>query len=292
MVDHPDSGPAIEYSVVIPCLNGEATIERQLLALVGQETSLAFEVIVADNGSTDSTAEIVNRVSSQHSRVRLVDASERRGINHARNRGVQESKGEFLLFCDADDEVEPAWLTEMDQAVKSGAHAVGGTLDRRLPGGERVSLERRLYFMFWDIPWPAGANCGISRRVYEEIGPFDENLMGGADETDFFWRAHFAGYETVLVEKAIVRYFLRDNLRQVFRQAVNYGKSHVRLYAKYKSSGMPRSNPLRSVAVILHSALSLVMARKDSLARRKAVERLGAHVGRVRGSLRERVMFL
>lgn len=292
MVDHRVDKPEIEYSVIIPCLNGAETIERQLLALVSQDASSTFEVLVADNGSTDSTAKIVTRVASAHPRVRLVDASERKGINHARNRGVQESIGRFLLFCDADDEVERTWLSEMNNVVKSGALAVGGSLDRRLPSGERVSFERRLYFMFWDIPWPAGANCGIARRVFDEIGPFDEELMGGADETDFFWRAHFAGYETVLVEKAVVKYFLRDNLRQVFRQAVNYGKSHARLYAKYKSSGMPRSNPLRSIAVIFHSALSLLTSKKDSLARRKAVERLGAHVGRVRGSLRERVMFL
>ncbi|QNE15587.1 glycosyltransferase family 2 protein [Pseudarthrobacter sp. NBSH8] len=287
----PDAG-GIDFSIVIPCLNGETTLRRQLSALVSQSFHGRYEVLVADNGSTDSTVSIIEDFERRYPWVRRVDAGGRKGINHARNRGIDESGGNFILFCDSDDEVDRDWLQEMASSVSNGSVAVGGTLDRRLPGGERLSIERRLYTMFWDIPWPAGANCGFSRSVFEAVGKFDEELMGGADETDYFWRIHFAGYSTDLVEGAIVKYFVRAQLKQVFRQAFNYGASHVRLYAKYRTLGMPRSNPLRSLAVIGHSCVVLLSARKRSPERRKAVERLGAHLGRIRGSIQERVIYL
>lgn len=293
-VDPLDSfnGTSYDFSVVIPCLNGEATLERQLLALTRQSYKGTYEILVADNGSSDSTPRILERFSKTCSILRVVDASGSRGINHARNRGVEEAKGDFIVFCDADDEVDPEWLSEISNAVRRGAVAVGGSLDRRLPTGERVSLEQRLYTMFWDIPWPAGANCGFSRSVYDAVGPFDEDLMGGSDETDYFWRIHFAGFPLELVETAVVRYYLRDDLGQVYRQARNYGASHVKLYAKYRKRGMPRSKAWRSLGVLLYSCVGSIVGPKNSLSRRKAVERLGAKVGRIRGSLREGVLYL
>ncbi len=280
------------FSVVIPCLNGEATLERQLKALARQSYSGSYEVLVADNGSTDATPKVVEMFTKRYPTFRIVDAGGKKGINHARNRGVEEARGDFIVFCDSDDEVDSDWLSEISKAVAKGSVAIGGTLDRRLPTGERLSLDRRLYTMFWDIPWPAGANCGFSRSVYEAVGPFDENLMGGGDETDYFWRIHFAGFSLELVETAVVRYYLRDDLRQVYRQSRNYGASHVKLYAKYRSRGMPRSKAWRSVGILLFSCAGAALFPKKSPHRRRAVERVGAHLGRMRGSIRERVLYL
>lgn len=111
-----DSGAAqheVKLSVIIPCLNAERTIGEQLAALAAQRWSERWEVIVADNGSTDGTLEVVRRFAGRLPELRVVDASQRRGSGYARNRGAAVARGEWLAFCDADDVVAPGWVAAM-----------------------------------------------------------------------------------------------------------------------------------------------------------------------------------
>src|SRR5689334_1914994 len=80
--------PPRKLSVVIPCLNAAATLGVQLEALIGQSWPGGWEVIVADNGSTDGSREIVESYRGRLPDLKLVDASDRRGQAHARNLGA------------------------------------------------------------------------------------------------------------------------------------------------------------------------------------------------------------
>lgn len=79
-------------SVIIPCLNAAATIDQQLEALT-QQTTTPWEVIISDTGSTDGTLDIIRRYSDRLPRLKIVDASGRRGAGHARNEGVKAATG-------------------------------------------------------------------------------------------------------------------------------------------------------------------------------------------------------
>lgn len=103
----------VDVSVVIPALNEADGIARQLRALDAQVFDSSWEVVVADNGSTDDTRSVVESFQSKHFLLRWIDASGRRGINHARNEGVAKSVGNRILLCDGDDEVEPGWLSAL-----------------------------------------------------------------------------------------------------------------------------------------------------------------------------------
>ena len=111
--------PTVDLSVVIAAFDASATITAQLEALVRQEWSRSWEVIVADNGSTDGTAAIVSGFASEHPRVRLVDASTRRGPATARNVGVAHARGQLVAFCDADDVVGDSWVRAMGDGLRS-----------------------------------------------------------------------------------------------------------------------------------------------------------------------------
>ena len=78
-------------SVIIATCNGAPYIGRQLHSILNQVCASEWEVIVADNGSTDMTRDIVLAYSQREPRLRLVDASQRRGQAHARNVGVDHS---------------------------------------------------------------------------------------------------------------------------------------------------------------------------------------------------------
>ncbi|MGK9148837.1 glycosyltransferase [Plantibacter flavus] len=280
------------YSIVIPCRNGEQTLSAQLDALLAQACAAPFEIVVADNGSTDGTRALVERYHAEHPAVRRVDASGRAGINHARNCGVRAATGSRILLCDADDVVQPGWLAAHHAAFESGAACVGGSVDRVLPDGTLVSSQRELYFVGHDIPSPIGANCGFTREVFVRVDGFDEGFVGGGDETDFFWRAHRAGYPTVLVADALIVYALRPEIRQAARQFVAYGRGLVRLYRAHGEHGMPRSSTLRAVLALFACLGIIATSTPRSLRRRYAVERLAGRYGRLRESIRTRTLYL
>lgn len=89
-----------KVSVIIPTYNREKTILRALQSVLDQ-TYTNIEVLVIDDGSTDSTAEIVNSISDE--RVRYIVLAENGGPSNARNVGVQMASGEWIAFQDSDD---------------------------------------------------------------------------------------------------------------------------------------------------------------------------------------------
>ena len=104
-------------SVVIPCYNGAAFLAETLGSIAGQ-TYPPLEVIVIDDGSMDDSAAIAGRFGPL---VRVVRQANQ-GESVARNRGIDEAKGDWIALLDADDVWEPAKL-ERQMAVALGSHA-------------------------------------------------------------------------------------------------------------------------------------------------------------------------
>jgi len=119
----------VRLSVVIPCYNAEHTIGDQLEALARQTSPESWEIIVANNRSTDGSVAVINRFRKHMHNLRLVEASEKQGAGYAMNVGVRAARGELLAFCDADDVVGEGWITAMQSALAvhkfvSGPHEV------------------------------------------------------------------------------------------------------------------------------------------------------------------------
>lgn len=98
-------------SVIIPLYN-KAPYVAKTLESVKNQTFTDYECIIVNDGSTDNSAEIVERLTINDERFRLLD-QENAGVSAARNRGIAESKGELLCFLDADDWWAPTFLEEM-----------------------------------------------------------------------------------------------------------------------------------------------------------------------------------
>ncbi|MFG2533005.1 glycosyltransferase [Streptomyces sp. NPDC048516] len=291
----PPSLPLV--SVVIPARNAAATLGRQLDALTGQDYAGPWEVIVIDDGSHDHTGEVAMAYRHRLPRLHLVRVREAGGVNHARNMGCRHSRGEVLVFCDADDVVAPGWLTAMERALRR-APAVGGALER-ISLNDRVALAARppkptasLADTFGFLPYPLGANCGARREVWELLGGFDERYLYGGDDVEFFWRAQLSGRELAFVPDAVVHYQLRSTVSQMVRQAFRYGSSHPMLFRAFAAQGMPRTSlwdPVREVGWLLGHGLHLV-GRTD---RRAAwLARAALRAGRLVGSVRHRARYL
>ncbi|MDZ8171044.1 glycosyltransferase family 2 protein [Microbacterium xanthum] len=112
-------------SVVIPTHDVGAWIAETLTSVLAQDIA-DMEVIVVDDASTDDTAEIVSRFAASDDRVRLVHAA-LRGGGSARNRGVQEAAGRYLVFCDGDDLVpQGAYRSMVGSLEDSGSDIAFG----------------------------------------------------------------------------------------------------------------------------------------------------------------------
>lgn len=108
---------APKISVIVPVYNGEKTIERCINSILLQSFP-GFELIVVDDGSVDNTLSVIEQCAVSDSRVRVIHEANS-GVSHARNEGMKEANGEFFCFCDADDVVEPVWLSDLyENAIK------------------------------------------------------------------------------------------------------------------------------------------------------------------------------
>ena len=94
----------IQFSVIIPCYNSEKTIVQCIQSVFGQ-THLPFEIIVIDDGSKDSTLEILNKLKNQAPKDidYIVVSQKNSGPSFARNKGITIAKGNWIAFLDSDD---------------------------------------------------------------------------------------------------------------------------------------------------------------------------------------------
>lgn len=114
----------MQFSVVIPLYNKEATLLRSLHSVLGQ-THAASEILVIDNGSTDAGPVLARSLGGI---IRLLEIAER-GVSQARNAGIAAAKGDYVVFLDADDSWEPHFLAKLAALIadfpNAGWYALG-----------------------------------------------------------------------------------------------------------------------------------------------------------------------
>lgn len=98
-------------SIIIPFYNSRDYIEACVLSCLDQSYR-DFELIMVDDGSDDGSFDIVDKIAKKDSRIRLV-SQENKGASAARNKGLDISRGDFIMFVDSDDWIEPDMLSSM-----------------------------------------------------------------------------------------------------------------------------------------------------------------------------------
>jgi len=285
----------MKLSVVIPCLNGAATIADQLEALANQQWSQPWEVIFADNGSTDESLAIARRYQERIPNLRIVDASDRRGQPYALNAGVAAAKGEAVALCDADDEVAPGWVAAMGDAL-SVHDFVACRIDveklnppwARMRSGQTRGIQKYRYPPY--LPHAGGCSLGFKRGLHEAIGGFDESLPYLHD-TDFCWRLQLAGTELHFVPEATVHVRQRHSRIGRYRQAFIWAEYSVLLHKRYQPLGMPKLS-LKQGLTSWKNLLWMLTHMRSTEDVTKCVWEVGWRLGRVRGSIKHRFLSL
>ena len=165
-------------SFVVPAHNEDQLLGRTLSALNGAARALGepFEVVVADDASTDRTAEVARGYGAR------VVAVNRRQIAATRNAGARAATGEMLIFVDADTVVTEAAIRAAVAAMRRGA--VGGgcatRFDGHIPLYARVLLATAIP-LYRLMGFAAGCFLFCTREAFHAVGGFDETMFGAEE---------------------------------------------------------------------------------------------------------------
>src|SRR5262245_29765809 len=227
---------APRVSVVVCTYNGGATLEqclRSLLALNYPD----HEVIVVDDGSTDDTRAILDRL--QQSAIKVIHQPNR-GLAVARNVGLAAATGASIAYTDSDCFADPDWLTHLVyQLQRSGAAAVGGPNltpeDGWLAACVGASPGQPVHVLESDqtaehIP---GCNMAFRREALEAINGFDPQYRKAGDDVDVCWRLQQAGCWITFAPGAFVWHHRRQTPRAYLRQQAGYGEAEALLRFKH-----------------------------------------------------------
>lgn len=188
-------------AAILPVFNGAAWVRRAVASILTQ-TRPPAEIIAIDDGSRDDSAAILAELSG----VRLL-RQENSGVAAARNTGVAATTSPFLAFLDQDDAWTPNKLALQLAALEAEPGAGFSLAQQRLRLGPGVT-EAPAWVRPEQLDQPSlGYLPGtllVRRETWEAVGPFDEAIRSGADDTEWFFRARDAGVRHVVVEEVLL----------------------------------------------------------------------------------------
>lgn len=232
------------YSIIVPVYNRPDEVDELLQSLKEQSFS-NFEVVIVEDGSKIPCKDIVDKYKEQLSiRYFVIENS---GPGPARNYGVGQSNGKYVIILDSDCILPPSYLKQVDHSFRHyNADAFGGA-DRAhadfsatqkavnyamtsffTTGGIRGS-EKKL-----DKFYPRSFNMGLRKSVYEALEGFSRMRYG--EDIDFSIRIFKGGYACYYFPNAWVYHKRRTDFRQFFRQVNHSGKARIDLFLKYPES--------------------------------------------------------
>lgn len=282
-------------SVVIAARNAGPFLDEQLAALAAQTSREPWELVVIDHASTDGTGDRA-RAWSDRLPIRVEAAPPGGGPSRARNVGIEVSRGEYLLMCDADDIVAPTWIEELVRALQHADIAGGlrvpfcdnergyawvGMSKDDVATGTLIAEYKARFFA------AHGCNMGFRRATIGKVR-FPENYVWpGGEDMAFSWELQRHGATLVSAPRAVVHYRLRDTFKGTIRQRYWWGHSAGLLFRDF-----PDVLPPRPLFVLLKVwvAAFLDLLRLDSRKHRLwACTRIANLTGRLVGSVRFRV---
>ncbi|GAB3291482.1 glycosyltransferase family 2 protein [Pseudoclavibacter terrae] len=236
-------------SVVVPAFNEANVLENCVRSLMRSRYP-AFEVILVDDGSTDSTFSRMQELAAEHPGVTALTKANG-GKGSALNVGIRASRGEVLLLSDADGVFgQDALATMVDAFTDTSVGAVCG--DDRPVNLDRVQtrflavishvgtgLVRRAMHVLRCLPIVSG-NIGAFRRdVLERSGLLAEDTLG--EDLELTWRIYRAGYRVAFAPTAVVYAESPSTLKGLWRQRVRWGRGLLQTCRRHADMiGNPR----------------------------------------------------
>jgi glycosyltransferase involved in cell wall biosynthesis len=218
----------LQVSVVVPVLNEREHIGALIEALLAQ-TAPPAEIVVADGGSIDGTAELLAGWAAREPRLRVVAGPG--GIAENRNAAIAAASHEVIACTDAGCLPEPDWLEQITGPFEAGADWVAG-MSRP---AATTTAGAAIGYALMPVPEevdparfvPGGASQAFRKSVWAVVGGFPEGMAAGED-TLFGHRLKDAGYRPVFRPQAMVRWAAPQRPPEMLRKAFRWGMADGR----------------------------------------------------------------
>jgi GT2 family glycosyltransferase len=247
-------------SVIIITYNQANLLKRALEAL-SEQTTDDFDIIVVDDGSTDSTALLCKNFSLEIPNLTYIglDKELHAGPSKSANIGIRASSGEYILFTDSDCVAEKNWVELMVKSLSNDPVIAGSVAS---PTSDYIMLCHNVAQFHCFLPemrrelteFIAGANMGIRKSVLMETGMFDEGQFM-AQDMEWLLRARTQGFQPIFEPAAMITHIPegRSRLRPVLNYATVHAESTIRLRIQY-------SNLLKTPFILKSPMLLLFMS--------------------------------
>lgn len=199
-------------SVIIPCYNAAPYLAETIESALKQSYP-QLEVIVVDDGSTDSSSQIIESFSHYANFVPLRQPNS--GVSAARNMGIQQARGEFIAFLDADDWMYPDNISrKVDMLISTQtdvAYSRVEVCNEKLKpeyiadGADPANFDNEVFY-FTPSPIHSPSSAVVKRSALDQAGFFDTSLSTSAD-LDIWIRLSF-GHRFARVNEPLVKYRL------------------------------------------------------------------------------------
>jgi len=255
----------MDLSVAIITWNAKEKLKNCLHSVARQVQNIEYEIIVADNGSSDGTAEMLDE---EFSDLAVIKNRENIGVSRARNQLMRIANGRYILILDDDTELMTSKIHEltayMDKHKMLGiAGAKLMSVDDELQLSCRTFpkpihvLFRKLGFLkavrngktlakhqmsSWKhdsirkVQFVIGAFQMIRKSCIDSIGPLDEKMFYGFEDADYCARVQRAGYDVIYYPDVVVKHYERRMTYRAFltkKAVINY-RSYLRFYLKHR----------------------------------------------------------
>ncbi len=225
-------------SVVVPAYNAQQTLAHTIQSLLAQDYAGDVQVIIVDDGSTDSTRKIIQSFFG----VVCIGQSNA-GPAAARNRGAADSKGDIILFTDSDCAAHKDWVSEIvDGFSIEKVGAVCGSYGianphKILAKGIHEEILYRHRTLMKSFPRAFGSyNVGIRREVFFEVGGFNEAYRrASGEDNDLSYKILKSGRRIYFNKAALVDHHHTVSLKKYLKEQCRHGFWRAKMYADHPS---------------------------------------------------------
>ncbi len=231
------------YSIIVPVYNRPDEIDKLLESLSAQ-TVKPFELVIIEDGSKERCDHLIGRYRSFF--TIHYHYKENEGRCEARNYGLARATGDYMLFFDSDVILPPFYFERLEAAMAAApCDCFGGPDAANDSFSDMQKAVSHSMTSFWTTGGIRGGkvvmekfcprtfNMGISRRVYETVGGFNDML---GEDIDLSLRIRKAGFDIRLIREAFVYHKRRIDFGRFFKQVNNFGQARIWLQILHPGS--------------------------------------------------------